>query len=1100
MSRSAVCTVSSYSHLHQVLALARSIRRCWVDQPAIFVALVDHLDEPRPGFEDVGDVHFLSPAELEIPDFNWLSLKFNVGELVCACKPFAIRYVLKNGYDVAWYVDSDMLFMSDPAPMRDLARDHDVVGTPHLVSQLPEREVWTRPTMGDLAGAGVLNAGLFTVRKGEAGLRFLAEWMTMVVGGGACLRDLGLNQDQHTFNWAPALAQDVAVCRDKRMNVAYWNLHERPLRWAHLDGGPKDQWMLDGEPICCFHFSGFDWEHRRLSTHDRRHHVGININLHHLAEYYDACLEAADRKHYGAKGYGRAEIGSLKLTDGIRRHLKLMEQRETLQLDSWSDEGAVLLSDKLMSLPGRFTLLPRLLEDFYLQRADLQALNSWDLLFPRKFFNWCRQYLESACGDQVPLFHSSLLAIHRGMLSELVRRCAVLLPEESETWIADALVHTRSELTAKLCGRKQAEGLIGMIEAGHHLVVATNPVIALRLMMQTWPALFASVPPFGKGDIQVFRERVRQVVAENFIWPTAHGDFLKRLDPEVGLSRLFAVARRHPGLLGEVRRRGLSRELITTLIPWLAGDCDFDATDLALVDWYLDVSTVNGSAPAWRQEFYEKLYGLVYTTPRLYSFVHKTPERVRLATRAAARFLEDDNPKAAPLTRVIRRIVEGAHGNGHATPSSRLLPLLAEEGDEQRWRGYLAWWAAKNKLFNGAQRIDDAALGSLDRLLGSADWKGLGKTFPSMAPQAQGLNIFGYFKSPIGLGQMSRGVAAAHALNGNPHREIVLTNLTMGADFRLEDLYPDFAFHFPRNLAITYPHIDHDLCDLFPARFFRGRETIAYIAWEQRDLHPEWCKRLDPYDRLFALSQFTADSVARATGRVCHALPCVVEMDVARAKAYRRGDFNLPEDAFIAGIVFDASSSVERKNPLAAARALVRAFRGRPDVCVVAKVTNGDRPAFRHVVDELGALFAEAGIQHRLFTKVMPRAEVEGLMAQFDLHVSLHRCEGFGYTIAESMWLGVPVVATGYSGNMDFMSEANSYPVRYRETVVRENEGPFQLGTAWADPDVDHAAALCDQVYGDRKAARAKAAQAEKDVRGMLSIDAVAARLRELLG
>ena len=867
-----------------------------------------------------------------------------------------------------------------------------------------------------------------------------------------------------------------------------------------MDGGPKDQWLLDGEPICCFHFSGFNREKHRLSPHDQRHDLGANINLYHLAVHYDACLEAAGREYYGAMLYGRAKIGAVVLSGSIRRHLKLMERRETLRLDSWSDQGATLLADRLMAIPGRFTLLPTLLEDFYVQRPDLQALNPGEHLFPKNFLNWCRQFLEPACGEQVPLFHSSLLAVHRGMRAELVRRCASFLPGESEEWIAEALVHARQQLTAKLRGREQSECLIGQIEAGHHLVVAFNPAIALRLMIQTWPVAFASVPPFGQGDIQVFRERVRQVIAEHFIWPEVHGSFLDLLDPEVSLGRVMSVIRRHPERLAELRRLGLSRDLISSLVPCLAGQVDFDAADLALIDWYLSLFANNGAVPAWRQEVYQRLFSFVHKTPRLFSFVNKTPERVRVATRAVVRFLQDAHPKVSPPKRVDRPVVEGVCANGSGAPSARLLPLLADEKDEKIWHGYLAWWAARNGLAAGGRPLDDKALESLDRLLGSADWKGLGETFPSMAPAARGLNIFGYFKSPTGLGQQSRGIAAAQTANGDPCREIVLTNMTMTADFRLEDLYPDFAFHFPRNFAIVYPHIGHDLRDIFPARFFRGRETIGYIAWEQRDLHPEWCKRLELYDRLLAVSQFTADSVARATGRDCQPLPNVVEMDVARAKAFRRSDFDLPEDAFIAGIVFDASSSLERKNPSAAARALLHAFRGRSDVLVVIKVTNGDLPQFRRVIDRMGALLADGGIQYRLITRVMPRAEVEGLMAQFDLYLSMHRCEGFGSTIAEAMWLGVPVVATAYSGNMDFMNEANSYPVRYCETVVQKNDGPFQLGTVWAEPDVGHAAALCDHIYSDRKAARAKAAQAELDVRATVSVEAVAARLRELLG
>lgn len=1098
-AKSAVCCVSSYDHLHHVLVLARSIRRHWREQPALLVLLMDHHDKARPGFEDVGDVLFLSPAEVAIPDFHWLALKFNAIELACACKPFVVAHALRSGYDTAWYVDSDMLFMADPSSMRELASAHDIVVTPHILAPMPDREAWTHPSMGVLAWSGYVNAGLFAVRRSEGVFRFLKDWSAMTTGSGAYMLDLGNTTEQQSFGWAPSLVHDVAVCRDRRLNVAYWNLHERPLRWAHLDGGPRDEWRLDGETICCFHFSGFTGEDGRLSKHDGRHRLDQNINLHHLTAHYEACLDDAGRDHYRAAGYGHAKIGDLALSDGLRRRVKWMERHETLRLDAWSDRGATELADRLMTAPGTCTLLPAPLEELYLRRPDLQALDPGEPLFPRNFLNWCRQFLEPACGDDVPLFHSSLLAVHRDMRAALVRECAGFLPGESPDRIAAALVHARPRLAAMLRGNEAADGLVARIEAGHHLAVATNPAIALRLMMQVWPAAFASVPPFGRSDIRVFRERVREAVAAHFEWPAAHAEFLDRLDPEVSLARVMSVIRRHPERLADLRRLGLGRELILSLVPCAGGQVDFDAADLALVDWYLDASAAGGAAPAWRQVVYEEIFDFVHQTPALHRLVHKTAARERLASRMAVRFLQAARPKASPLAQAVRRALKGRNGNGHLAPASRLPPLLADENDAKRWHGYLAWWAARNGLADGKQALDEEALASLDRQLGD-DWRRPGDTHPSMAPAARGLNIFGYFKSPTGLGQQSRGLAAAHAANGNPHREIVLTNLAMTPDFRLEDLYPDFAFHFPRNLVVSYPHVHYDLRDIFPPRFFRGRENIVHLAWEQRDVHPEWCRRLDRYDRLLAVSTFAADAVARATGRDCRALPNVVQVDTARARGYRRGDFGLPADAFIAGIVFDASSSIARKNPLGAAQALARAFGGRRDVMVVIKAGNAGRPSFRRVLGEARSLLADAGISCRVLTHVMPREEVEGLMAQMNLYVSLHRSEGFGYSLAEAMWLGTPVVATGYSGNMDFMTEANSYPVRYRETVVSENDGPFQLGTVWAEPDLAHAAALCDQVYRDREDARARSAKAERDVRAAASVEAVAARLAEILG
>jgi glycosyltransferase involved in cell wall biosynthesis len=740
-------------------------------------------------------------------------------------------------------------------------------------------------------------------------------------------------------------------------------------------------------------------------------------------------------------------------------------------------------------MPGRLTLLPKLLEEIYLERPDLQALHQGESLFMKTFLCWCSTHLEAEYGERVPFFRSSLIAVHRETLLDLVKQCNHFLPAESPAWLAETLVHDRPRLLTRLQSCPNASHLIEHIKAADYLVVAVNPVLALRLMIDKWPTLFRSLPSLNSGDLAMFRKQLRQTITAHFIWPEAHMEFLTRLDPEASLARVIAGVR-HPYLWPALREKGMNRTFLSLLVPLLTADISFDATDLALLDWCMDssASSTTGFLPIVRQH--------------LRRWINRLARQSPLFEQWARRILAAAHPhqaKSKPVvTGGIHRAPQGFSALSAGALSVRLTPLLATEEDEQQWLGYLGWWALRNRVYEAGE-INKENLKALDQQIATPDTRLLGKRIPELMPAANGLNIFGYFKSPIGLGQMSRGVAAAHVHNGHPFRPLVLTNITMSADLRLEDLHPNYAFHYPRNIVVTYPHINYDLTDIFPHRFFRMRETIGYVAWEQRDLHPEWCKRLDPYDRLFAVSQFTADSVTHATGRICQVLPCVVEMDIPRAKAFTRRNFDLPEDVFIVGFLFDASSSVERKNPLGAAHALVRAFRGRKGVQVVIKVSNGDRPQYRHVIDSLAALFTQNGIPHRLITRVMPRADVEGLLAQLNLYLSLHRAEGFGYTIAEAMWLGVPVVATGYSGNMDFMRETNSYLVRYQESLVRVGDGPFQPGTVWADPDIDHAAELCDHIFTDRESTRLKTEQAEKDIRAMVSVGAVAARLRTLL-
>ena len=75
-------------------------------------------------------------------------------------------------------------------------------------------------------------------------------------------------------------------------------------------------------------------------------------------------------------------------------------------------------------------------------------------------------------------------------------------------------------------------------------------------------------------------------------------------------------------------------------------------------------------------------------------------------------------------------------------------------------------------------------------------------------------------------------------------------------------------------------------------------------------------------------------------------------------------------------------------------------------------------------------------------------AQNAALLARADCYVSLHRSEGFGLTLAESMALGTPVIATGYSGNTDFTTPHNSYLVDWTPTRVDPGARSIRLRAA----------------------------------------------------
>ena len=104
------------------------------------------------------------------------------------------------------------------------------------------------------------------------------------------------------------------------------------------------------------------------------------------------------------------------------------------------------------------------------------------------------------------------------------------------------------------------------------------------------------------------------------------------------------------------------------------------------------------------------------------------------------------------------------------------------------------------------------------------------------------------------------------------------------------------------------------------------------------------------------------------------------------------------------------------------------------------------------------------------------------LVAACDAYVSLHRAEGFGYTMAEAMLAERPVIATAYSGNLEFMDDRNSVLVGYDLVPIGAGNDPYPAGSQWADPDVDEAAAAMRRLVDDPVGTAAMARRGREDI------------------
>jgi glycosyltransferase involved in cell wall biosynthesis len=225
---------------------------------------------------------------------------------------------------------------------------------------------------------------------------------------------------------------------------------------------------------------------------------------------------------------------------------------------------------------------------------------------------------------------------------------------------------------------------------------------------------------------------------------------------------------------------------------------------------------------------------------------------------------------------------------------------------------------------------------------------------------------------------------------------------------------------------------------------------IGYWAWELPDPPQDWRRFGALVCEIWTPSRFAADSLGRMFAQPIRVVPHVLE-----ARPPRRRD---PARPFTVLVMADSRSSFTRKNPAAAVAAFRQAFGASPSTQLIVKL-NGGGPA-------PAALGAGGQPNIRIVTDFLDEAGLEALYRSADVLLSLHRAEGFGLPMLEAMAHGVPVVGTGWSGNTEFMSEANSLPVPYRLVPVSDADGIY-AGSVWAEPDVAAAAAMLKRLAAD---------------------------------
>ena len=365
-----------------------------------------------------------------------------------------------------------------------------------------------------------------------------------------------------------------------------------------------------------------------------------------------------------------------------------------------------------------------------------------------------------------------------------------------------------------------------------------------------------------------------------------------------------------------------------------------------------------------------------------------------------------------------------------------------------------------------------------------------------------GVNLIGPADAATGLGQSFRLVIRAVEETGIPNM-----------------IYPFAATAYHRTDIGEYRNKISDtltyavnLWHVSPLEFTElyarmGKEAfdrhynIAYWLWELEDFPDEWVGYEAVLDEIWTPSEFISRGLRKKVHIPVYTVPYWVSAETDTAR-YDRKWFGLPDDRFLFLMMYDGKSVSERKNPDGVIKAYRKAF-GNSAKKAAGSAENGreaEDPACRvGLVIKAGSLSKreKARLASKLagcpdtciITGSFGKKEVNSLIACCDTLVSLHRAEGFGLVMAESMLCGVPVIATDWSANTEFMNRRVACMVPCQMVRLRKNIPPYRKGSCWAEPDTDTAARWMRRLASDENFRTEKAGRARDYAEDILGRD-----------
>lgn len=272
-----------------------------------------------------------------------------------------------------------------------------------------------------------------------------------------------------------------------------------------------------------------------------------------------------------------------------------------------------------------------------------------------------------------------------------------------------------------------------------------------------------------------------------------------------------------------------------------------------------------------------------------------------------------------------------------------------------------------------------------------------------------------------------------------------------------------------------------------------GFYNIGYWVCEVPKIPDYWAKQLKYYDEIWTASSFCQDAISRSSNIPVIKIPHPVEKqnltDRVLAKVAQEQNH-----VFTFLSISNVYSDAERKNILLSARAFISAFGNDNSVNFIIKVSNLERDSI------LSEALQRIDLQHENITVIsgyVGDREIEQLFEKTDVLLSLHRAEGFGFSISDAMSRGIPVITTGYSGNLEFCDYKDTTLIDYELISIGHERLRYKKDDLWAEPNIDSTVSALINIRNNYSSFLHKAGKARDRLRSHNCDLSVTLRIKE---